>query len=208
LQLDLQSKLLRVLQEGQFERIGGSTTLKVDTRVIAATNSNLSEEVAEGRFRPDLFHRLNVFPITVPPLRTRREYIPLLVNHFVPQIAARIGKTVEQIPPHVLEKLTDYDWPGNVRELVNILERAVITTQDGVIRLPEELAVSAKTPVNTRDTQIQLKDLQSVERDHILSVLNTVGWRISGPKGAAKILGLNPSTLRFRMKKLGISKNN
>jgi transcriptional regulator with GAF, ATPase, and Fis domain len=207
LPLDLQSKMLRVLQEGQFERIGGSNTLKVDTRVIAATNSNLSEEVAEGRFRPDLFYRLNVYPITVPPLRTRREDIPLLVNHFVPQIAARIGKSVEQIPPHVLEKLTNYDWPGNVRELINILERAVITTHDRVIRLPEELAVSAKTPVNTGDTQTQLKDLQSVERDHILSVLNTVGWRISGPKGAAKILGLNPSTLRFRMQKLGISKN-
>ena len=208
LPLDLQSKLLRVLQEGQFERVGGSNPLKVDVRVIAATNLILSEEVAEGRFRPDLFYRLNVYPITVPPLRTRREDIPLLVNHFVPQIAARIGKNVDQIPPHVLEKLTAYDWPGNVRELVNILERAVITSYDGVIRLPEELAVSAKTPVNTRDTQIQLKDLQSVERDHILSVLNTVGWRVSGPKGAAKILGLNPSTLRFRMKKLGISKNN
>ena len=208
LPLDLQSKLLRVLQDGQFERVGGSNPLTVDVRVIAATNLILSEEVAEGRFRPDLFYRLNVYPITVPPLRTRREDVPLLVNHFVPQIAARIGKTVDQIPPHVLEKLTAYDWPGNVRELVNILERAVITTQDGVIRLPEEFAVSAKTPVNTRDTQIQLKDLQSVERDHILSVLNTVGWRISGPKGAAKILGLNPSTLRFRMKKLGIGKNN
>ncbi|MGD8952854.1 MAG: sigma 54-interacting transcriptional regulator [Desulfobacterales bacterium] len=207
LPLDLQSKLLRVLQEGQFERVGGSNPLKVDVRVIAATNLILSEEVAEGRFRPDLFYRLNVYPITVPPLRTRREDIPLLVNHFVPQIAARIGKNVDQIPPHVLEKLTTYAWPGNVRELVNILERAVITSPDSVIRLPEEIAEISGATGERMDPETQLVDLQSVERRHILSVLNAVGWRISGPKGAAKILGLNPSTLRFRMKKLGISKN-
>jgi len=208
LPLDLQSKLLRVLQEGQFERVGGSNPLKVDVRVIAATNLILSEEVAEGRFRPDLFYRLNVYPITVPPLRTRREDIPLLVNHFVPQIAARIGKTVDQIPPHVLEKLTAYNWPGNVRELINILERAVITSFDSVIRLPEEIAETTKPPENASNAQTQPVDLQTVERQHIISVLNSVNWRISGPKGAAKILGLNPSTLRFRMKKLGISKNN
>jgi PAS domain S-box-containing protein len=207
LPLDLQSKLLRVLQEGQFERVGGSNPFKVDVRVIAATNLILSEEVAEGRFRPDLFYRLNVYPITVPPLRIRREDIPLLVNHFVPQIAAHIGKTVDQIPPHVLEKLTNYDWPGNVRELVNILERAVITSRDGVIRLPEEMAEPVKPFVNTRDTQDQPMDLQTIERQHIILVLNSVNWRISGPKGAAKILGLNPSTLRFRMQKLGITKN-
>ena len=207
LPLDLQPKLLRVLQEGQFERIGGSNPLKVDVRVIAATNRNLSEEVAEGRFRPDLFYRLNVYPITVPPLRTRREDILLLVNHFVPQIADRIGKTVDQISPHVLEKLTAYGWPGNVRELINIIERAIITSHDGVIRLPEEMAEPVKPFVNTRDTQVQPMDLQTVERQHIISVLNSVNWRISGPKGAAKILGLNPSTLRFRMQKLGISKN-
>ena len=207
LPLDLQSKLLRVLQEGQFERVGGSNTLKVDTRAIAATNRNLSEEVAEGRFRPDLFYRLNVYPITVPPLRTRREDIPLLVNHFVPQIAIRIGKTVDQIPPNVLEKLTAYDWPGNVRELINILERSVITSPDGVIRLPEEIADSSRPAEKNEVSQIHLVDLKSVERDHIKSVLKAVGWRISGPKGAAKVLGLNPSTLRFRMKKLGISKN-
>ena len=207
LPLELQSKLLRVLQEGQFERVGGSNPLKVDVRVIAATNRILSEEVAEGHFRPDLFYRLNVYPITVPPLRTRREDIPLLVNHFVPQIAARIGKNVDQIPPHVLEKLTAYDWPGNVRELVNILERAVITSHDGVIRLPGEIAETTKPPENASDAQTQPVDLQTVERQHIISVLNSVNGRISGSKGAAKILGLNPSTLRFRMQKLGISKN-
>jgi transcriptional regulator with GAF, ATPase, and Fis domain len=129
------------------------------------------------------------------------------VNHFVPQIAARIGKTVDQIPPHVLDKLTAYDWPGNVRELINILERAVITSHDGVIRLPEEMAEPVKPFVNSRDTQVQLIDLQTIEQQHIISVLNTVNFRISDPKGAAKILGLNPSTLRFRMRKLGISKN-
>ena len=190
LPLDLQSKLLRVLQEGQFERVGGASPLMVDTRVIAATNRNLSEEVAEGRFRPDLFYRLNVYPITVPPLRTRREDIPLLVNHFVPQIAARIGKNVDQIPPHVLEKLTAYDWPGNVRELINILERAVITSRDGVIRLAEEIADSSRPDEKAEVSQNRLFDLQTVERDHIKSVLKAVGWRISGPKGAAKILGV------------------
>ena len=207
LPLDLQSKLLRVLQDGQFERVGGSNPLTVDVRVIAATNLILSEEVAEGRFRPDLFYRLNVYPITVPPLRTRREDIPLLVNHFVPQIAARIGKTVDQIPPHVLEKLTAYDWPGNVRELINILERAVITSPDSVIRLPAEIAETSRSTGERIDPATQLVDLQTIERQHIISVLNSVNWRISGPKGAAKILGLNPSTLRFRMQKLGISKN-
>jgi PAS domain S-box-containing protein len=206
LPLDVQSKLLRVLQDGQFERIGSSRSLTADVRVIAATNRNLSEEVAEGRFRPDLFYRLNVYPITVPPLRNRRKDIPLLVNHFVPQIAARIGKSVDQIPPHVLEKLTAYEWPGNVRELANILERAVITSPDSVIRLPEEIVQKPIPKGNKTDGATRLVDLQSVERQHILSVLNAVNWRISGPKGAAKILGLNPSTLRFRMKKLGIEK--
>jgi formate hydrogenlyase transcriptional activator len=206
LPLDLQSKLLRVLQDGQFERVGGSNPLTVDVRVIAATNRNLPEEVAKGHFRPDLFYRLNVYPITVPPLRSRREDIPLLVNHFVPQISARIGKSVDQIPPQVLEMFTTYDWPGNVRELANILERAVITSPDGVIRLPEELKELSAPSDEERDSEKQLVDLQSVERQHILSVLNTVDWRISGPRGAAKILGLNPSTLRFRMKKLGIRK--
>ena len=186
LPLDLQSKLLRVLQEGQFERVGGSNPLKVDVRVIAATNLILSEEVAEGRFRPDLFYRLNVYPITVPPLRTRREDILLLVNHFVPQLAARIGKTVDQISPHVLEKLTAYDWPGNVRELVNILERAVITSPDSVIHLPEEIAETTKPLENASDPQTQLVDLQTVERQHIISVLNSVNWRISGPKAGWK----------------------
>jgi PAS domain S-box-containing protein len=204
---DVQAKLLRVLQDGQFERVGSAHPLKADVRVIAATNRTLSEAVADGAFRSDLFYRLNVYPVTIPPLRDRRDDIPLLVNHFVPEIAARIGKSVDQIPQKVLEKLTAYDWPGNVRELANILERAVITSPDSVIRLPEEVA---QTPMENGDktgTATQLVDLQSVERQHILSVLNAVNGRISGPKGAAKILGLNPSTLRFRMKKLGISKN-
>ena len=207
LPLDLQTKLLRVLQDGQFERVGSSSPLTADVRVIAATNRNLTEEVGEGRFRPDLFYRLNVYPITVPPLRSRREDIPLLVNHFVPQIADRIGKTVDRIPPHVLEELTAYDWPGNVRELLNILERAVITSHDGLIRLPEEIADATKPSETISYHRTHLVDLQSVERQHILFVLDAVGWRISGPKGAAKILGLNPSTLRFRMQKLGINKN-
>lgn len=205
--LDVQAKLLRVLQEGQFERVGSSRSLKVDARVIAATNRNLAEEVAEGRFRPDLYYRLNVYPITVPPLRARREDVPLLVQHFVPLIAARTGKTVDQVPPHVMESLKSHDWPGNVRELVNLLERVVITSSDSVIRLPEEIADKSNPVLKSAQAQDGPADLDSVERNHIIVVLNTVDWRISGPKGAAKILGLNPSTLRFRMKKLGIRKS-
>jgi PAS domain S-box-containing protein len=207
LPIDLQSKLLRILQEGQFERIGRSETLSADVRVIAATNRNLKEEVAAGRFRPDLFYRLNVYPITVPPLRSRIDDVPLLVQHFVPEFAARIGKKIEQIPPRFMAELQGYDWPGNIRELQNLLERAVITSPDSVLRLPEALVSESSPNRTSADSAIQLIDLQSVERRHILGVLKAVNWRISGPKGAAKILGLNPSTLRFRMKKLEIQKN-
>ena len=141
-------------------------------------------------------YRLNVYPITVPPLRTRRENIPLLVNHFVPLISDRIGKTVDQVLPQVLEKLTAYDWQGNVRELINILERGVITSNDEVVRLPKEMAEPVKPLVNTRDTQVQPMDLQTIERQHIIAVLNSVNWRISGPKGAARILGVKKLSKR------------
>jgi transcriptional regulator with GAF, ATPase, and Fis domain len=178
----------------------------VDVRVIATTNRHLSEEVAAGRFRADLFFRLNVYPLTVPSLRNRREDIPLLVCHFVPQIAGRLGKTIDQIPAFVMEQLTNYDWPGNVRELKNVLERAVITSSDGVLRLPEKLA-GVSLQANSSELESNLVTLESVERQHILRVLEATDWRISGPKGAANILGLNPSTLRFRMKKLGLKKS-
>jgi PAS domain S-box-containing protein len=206
--LKTQAKLLRVLQDGEFERVGGSQTLKMDVRVIAATNQDLNKEIADGRFRPDLYYRLNVYPISVPPLRKRREDIPLLVEHFIPQMASRIGKHIDQVPVQVMEQLMAYDWPGNVRELENVLERAVITSTDFVLRLITELAAPADTQLQNAAQHNSQVPLDEVERRHILAVLKSTHWRISGPDGAAKILGLNPSTLRFRMKKHGIARKN
>jgi PAS domain S-box-containing protein len=203
---EAQAKLLRALQDGEFERVGGSQTLRSDVRVIAATNRNLDDEVAAGRFRADLFYRLNVYPITVPPLRNRKEDIPLLVNHFVPQIGSRIGKKIDQVPPHVMEQLVAYEWPGNVRELKNVLERAVITSRGSVLLLPDVIggAMVRKTEIVP---ETGFRTLEAMDRQHILSVLHETDGRISGPNGAAKILGLKPSTLRSRMKKLGIRKS-
>ena len=207
--LEIQSKLLRVLQSGEFERVGGTQTLKVDVRVIAATNHILQDEVAAGRFRADLYYRLNVYPITVPPLRKRREDIPLLVEYFISQISARMGKNVDQVSPHVMEQLTAYDWPGNVRELMNVLERAVIVSSDKVLRLPEgTLAGKVAPPAEVPETpSVGFTTLEDLERQYITQVLESTGWRVSGPEGAANILGLNPSTLQSRMKKLGIRKS-
>jgi len=205
--LETQAKFLRVLEDGEFERVGGGRTLKVDVRVIAATNQNLDKEIADGRFRPDLYYRLNVYPISVPPLRKRREDIPLLVEHFIPQIASQIGKHIDQVPVQIMEQLKAYDWPGNVRELKNVLERAIITASDSVLRLPEVIGPQTEIRPETANAAENLSTLNDVERRHILTVLKLTDWRISGPKGAAKILGLNPSTLRFRIKKLGITRN-
>lgn len=205
LPLDVQAKLLHVLQKGQFERVGGSTTLTADVRVIAATNRNLSEEIIAGRFRADLFYRLNVYPITVPPLRDRREDIPLLVKYFVPRIASRIGKTIDQISPPTMNQLIAYDWPGNIRELKNVVERTIITSKGIELQLPEQfIGIASNTALS--DKGADFSTLEGVERQHISSVLQATGWRISGTKGAAKILDINPSTLRFRIKKLGIQK--
>ena len=202
LPLELQTKLLRVVQEGEFERLGSSRTLKVDIRIIAATNRDLEEEVRQGRFREDLWYRLNVFPITVPPLRQRQEDIPLLVKSFVTRLARKLGKEITKIPPEVLEALQQYPWPGNVRELENVMERAVINTRGPVLQLVEPIAtVQAETPELPNNT------LEAMERAHILQTLNQLKWKIEGKDGAASHLGLNPSTLRSRMRKLGISKN-
>jgi len=203
--LELQAKLLRVLQEGQYERIGGTRTLSCDVRVVAATNRRLGEAVQRGQFRSDLFYRLNVYPIRVPPLRERREDIPLLVDHFLPQISQRIGKTITTVPSATLQSLRDYDWPGNVRELKNVIERAAITSSGPDLRLPETLrAVPLETDGEGENSPFEV--LARVERRHITRVLEATGWRISGPSGAARVLDLNPSTLRYRMKKLGICK--
>jgi chemotaxis protein methyltransferase CheR len=200
LPLELQAKLLRVIQDGEFERLGSSHTIKVDTRILAATNRNLEEEVRNGRFREDLWYRLNVFPITVPPLRDRLDDIPLLVDFYVKKIAKRIGKTITIIPTVVMNTLQDYHWPGNIRELENVLERAVINSSGPKLRLVDEL----KQPL--RDLGANRKSLQTVEKEHILRVLEQTKWKISGKDSAAELLGLDRSTLRARMRKLNIEK--
>ena len=209
LPLGTQVKLLRVLQEGEFERVGGSSTIKVNIRVIAATNRKLHEDVSAGRFRQDLFYRLNVYPITIPPLRQRREDIPLLVGHYARQIGERLGKSISEVPAQVMREFTEYNWPGNIRELQNVIERAVIVSSDGVLRLPEPLVPTTAAPAGEGETfkeSMTVSTLDEAERQHIVRALEATGWRIEGPKGAAAMLKLHPSTLRFRMKKLGLTK--
>jgi chemotaxis protein methyltransferase CheR len=201
LPLELQAKLLRVIQDGEFERLGSSHTLKVDTRIIAATNRNLEEEVRKGNFREDLWYRLNIFPITVPPLRDRLNDIPLLVDYYIEKIAKRLGKTIEIVPAGVMHALRDYHWPGNIRELENVLERAVINSSGPKLRLVDELKKQF------RDTDGGPKTLQTIERDHIMKVLVQTRWKISGKNSASEILGLDRSTLRARMRKLNIRKS-
>jgi transcriptional regulator with GAF, ATPase, and Fis domain len=200
LPVELQSKLLRVLQEGEFERLGGPKTIKVDVRVIAATSRNLQAAVREGKFREDLFYRLNVFPITIPPLRERREDIPPLVWHFVNELSQRMGRSIETIHCSTMEAFKNYPWPGNVRELRNVIERFLITSTSTMFRaeLPMVDSDGARTHAQTSE---------EVERNHIIHVLNTVGWRVRGEDGAAQILGLKPTTLESRMQKLGIMRN-
>jgi chemotaxis protein methyltransferase CheR len=198
LPLELQPKLLRVMQDGEFERLGSSGTIKVDVRVIAATYRNLEEEARRGRFREDLWYRLSIFPITVPPLRERMEDIALLVDFFVNKISKRLGKSIESIPTSVMNTLQDYQWLGNVRELENVLERAVINSSGPKLRLVDELKKPHKDSTKTQKT------LQEVERDHIVRILEQTNWKVSGKNGAADILGLNRSTLRARIRKLGI----
>jgi formate hydrogenlyase transcriptional activator len=198
LPLELQAKLLRVIQHGEFERLGSSHTTKVDTRIVATTNRDLEEEVRNGRFRQDLYYRLNVFPITVPPLRQRKEDIPLLVEAFIGRYARKLGKQITSVPKKTIKTLQDYPWPGNVRELESVLERAVILCSGPVLQLADTLESSSLTLSST------LRTLEEVERKQILKILSETRWRIEGKDGAAAILGLHPSTLRARMHKLGI----
>jgi chemotaxis protein methyltransferase CheR len=201
LPLELQAKLLRVLQEGEFERVGSSHTIKVDVRIIAATNRNLEEEVRNGRFREDLWYRLNIFPIIIPPLRDRAEDIPLLVDFYIKKIAKRLGRTIDIIPEVVMTALQNYNWPGNIRELENVLERAVINSPGPKLRLADELAKSAKDVSVTASMT-----MEAVERDYIFQVLEQTNWKVSGKDSASEILGLDRSTLRARMSKLSIEK--
>jgi formate hydrogenlyase transcriptional activator len=201
LPLELQAKLLRVLQEGEFERVGGTQTLKVDVRLIAATNRDLERAVAEGRFRADLYYRLNVFPIVIPPLRKRLQDVPRLARHFAMLYASKMGKNVGPLNADVLERLAAYAWPGNVRELQNVIERAVILSPNGRFELGEFTAAPAAGSAKS-----EARSLEDVEREHIVAVLEETGWRVSGDRGAATILGLKRTTLEARMRKLGISR--
>ncbi len=198
LPLELQAKLLRVLHEGQFERLGSIQTVSVDVRVIAATNHDLEQAISEGRFRQDLFYRLNVFPITIPPLRERKEDIPLLVWAFVKEIGEGMGRSIEKVSKKTMDMLQQYPWPGNVRELRNVIERAMILSTRSTLIIDR---LESKDPTLTPN-----RTLEEIERNHIEDVLESVQWRVYGKNGAAKILGLKPSTLQHRMKKLGIEK--
>ncbi len=200
---DIQAKLLRVLQEREFERVGGSSSIKVDVRVIAATNRDLLKAVHERTFREDLYYRLNVFPIQMPPLRDRFGDVPLLTHFLMEKFAMRIGKRIEHVSRKTMERLSAYRWPGNIRELENVIERAVIMSEGPVLEIEPEMFSDSRSP----QVLGQGADLESMERNHTLHILQQTGWVIEGPKGAALILGLHPNTLRSRMKKLGISRS-
>jgi formate hydrogenlyase transcriptional activator len=218
LSLETQVKLLRVLQEHEFEPVGSSHPLRVDVRVIAATNRSLREAIKAGLFRPDLFYRLNVFPIELPPLRERRSDIPQLVAFYVSQFSKRLGKNIDGVSRESMENLMNYPWPGNIRELQNVIERAVILSKDTIVRLDRDLMLAVattkgmETPGSNTAEQPQadpespkpLLTLEEADRSHILAALQRSGGVVDGPKGAAKILNVHPNTLRHRMRKLGI----
>ena len=203
--LELQVKLLRVLQEKEIERIGGRTTIKVDTRIIAATNRDLEKEVWEGRFRSDLYYRLNIFPIPLPPLRERKEDIPLLASHFINKLAKKTGKKIEAVSNKVLDELIRYDWPGNIREMEHLIERSMLLTTGTTIS-HIDLPSPRTTPLPTAPANVPLKTIDEIERDHILAIIKYCGGQASGPGGAAEILGVPNSTLHSKMKRLGIIK--
>jgi PAS domain S-box-containing protein len=212
LPLELQAKLLRVIQDGEFERVGGTTTLKADVRLVAATNRRLDEEVKAGRFREDLWYRLNVFPVTMPPLRQRREDVPQLVQHFVEKHCRKLGRPLLQVSQGTLRDLQAHDWPGNVRELEAVIERAVITSTGPALRVGDERgpgapgrSADAAGPVAAAGASAGgARTLSDLERDHIVATLEQTYWRLEGESGAAALLGMNPSTLRSRMRKHGI----
>ena len=200
LPLDLQSKLLRVLEEGNFERLGSTKPLHVNVRIIAATNRDIAREVQDGRFRQDLFYRLNVFPIVIPPLRERPEDIPLLVRAVVKEFQKRMGKVIESIPKRTMQALQSYSWPGNVRELRNVIEHAMILTKGKTLDVHVPKRASSETDASG--------NLEELERGHIVAVLEKSGWRVAGQGGAAEVLGLERTTLQSKMKKLGIRRSN
>ena len=209
LPLELQPKLLRALQEKQFERLGSNRTIQMDVRVIAATNQDLSQMVQDKKFRADLYYRLNVFPLTVPPLRERRQDIPLLAEHFVQQFARQQGKVIDTIPDHVMNALKDHDWPGNIRELQNVIERGVIMTT-GTVLSPQTTkdlvpAEAAAMRVLEPTEPMCIKTLADAERAHITAILRETNWVVGGPRGAAAQLGVPRTTLLAKMQRLGIA---
>jgi DNA-binding NtrC family response regulator len=206
LPLEAQAKLLRVLQEQEFERVGGTKKLHTDVRLIAATNRDLRQQVEAGTFRSDLYYRLNVFPLALPPLRERREDIPKLLRHFIRRAARRLGKRLDDASPACLEQVLAYDWPGNIRELENFVERAAILAEGPLLEFCAPYAAPGSLPPPTAQAWDLEASLEDVERSHILRVLERTQWAIEGERGAARILGLNPSTLRGRLRKLSIRK--
>lgn len=202
LPLDLQAKLLRVLEDGEFERLGSPHTVYVNVRIIASTNRNLEQEIKAGRFREDLYYRLHVFPITIPPLRKRKDDIPLLVNFFVAHFNKKHAKRIQSVPQEIMHALEAYSWPGNVRELMNVIERAVITSPNSVLKLADKIERTETARQDTRD----IASMADAERTCILSALENTGWKLEGPSGAAQILAMHPSTLRSRMRKLNITR--
>jgi PAS domain S-box-containing protein len=226
--LEVQAKLLRVLQEGEFERVGSSQTTKVDVRIVSASNRDLAKAVHDGVFREDLYYRLNVFPLNVPPLRERSEDIPLLIDFFVRKYAPRVGRRIENIDPQTVQRLVAYPWPGNIRELENLIERALILTDSGVLHVEQDILGSAGILRGPKDSGMTPQSselampvfpaqpdvvapgpqatLVAVERKHILQTLHATGWVIEGERGAAARLGIKAGTLRYRMKKLGINR--
>ena len=214
LPVELQVKLLRVLQEGEFEPVGSSRTQKVDVRVIAATNRDLKQATREGKFREDLYYRLNVFPIELPPLRERGDDIGLLATNFARRFAQRMGRSIESLSEDCIRRLQAYSWPGNVRELQNVIERAVITSRDGRLNLDRALPetareISAETKRFRRQRRsvcARRRNWKSLERTNLIAALEATGWRVAGETGAAQLLGMKPTTLSSRIKALGIER--
>jgi len=213
LAVDLQVKLLRVLQENEFEPVGSSKTRKVDVRVLAATNRDLKQAVVEGKFRQDLYYRLDVFPIELPPLRERADDIGLLATNFAGRFAQRMGRSLEPLSEDCLRRLKAYNWPGNVRELQNVIERAVITSRDGKVNLDRALPenspeMTAQTTVSPQTAKrvLTAKELEELERANLVAALEAANWRVAGEAGAAQMLGIKPTTLSSRMKVLGVDR--
>jgi formate hydrogenlyase transcriptional activator len=204
--LELQVKLLRALQEKEIERIGGRGTIHVDVRIIAATNRDLEKEMENGRFRADLYYRLNIFPVSVPSLRTRREDIPLLVEHFIHKLSNKIGARITAVTQHVLEQIMNYDWPGNIRELEHAIERSILLSDDDILRQIYLPCRRLKDVTEQSTAGSRIKTIEENERDHIINVLRQCKGRVAGYTGAAKSLGIPASTLASKLKRLGIQK--